>query len=244
MFSSKRSRVIAAGIAAVVIAGGSYGIVDATSSSATTTASSTGSSATSSGGHGFAGGSGAGGSGSNARSGPAAGGSVGTASSVSASGFTLTTATGQKVTIKEASSTTYEQGTSPASISAVTSGASVLVLGTTDSSTITASQVIVDPPSSSASSPGGQTIGYSKGTQGSTEKVGTIPSDYSQGSGTLASGTTADKATEAALAVYPGGVVDRVVELSNGDYEVHNIGVNWPHHIFVNADFQVIGAND
>jgi membrane-bound inhibitor of C-type lysozyme len=244
MFSSKRSRVIAAGIAAVVIAGGSYGIVDATSSSATTTASSTGSSATSSGGHGLAGGSGAGVSGSNARSGPAAGGSVGTADSVSASGFTLTTATGQKVTIKEASSTTYEQGTSPASISAVTSGASVLVLGTTDSSTITASQVIVDPPSSSASSPGGQTIGYSKGTQGSTEKVGTIPSDYSQGSGTLASGTTADKATEAALAVYPGGVVDRVVELSNGDYEVHNIGVNWPHHIFVNADFQVIGAND
>jgi hypothetical protein len=244
MFSSKRSRVITAGIAAVAIAGGSYGIVDATSSSATTTASSSSSSTTSSGGHGFAGGSGAGGSGSNARSGPAAGGSVGTASSVTSSGFTLTTSTGQKVTIKEASSTTYEQGTSPASISAVTSGAPVLVLGTTDSSTITASQVIVDPPSSSASSPGGQTIGYSKGTQGSTEKVGTIPSDYSQGSGTLASGTTADKATEAALAVYPGGTIDRVVELSNGDYEVHNIGVNWPHHIFVNADFQVIGADD
>jgi membrane-bound inhibitor of C-type lysozyme len=251
MFSSKRSRVIAAGIAAVVIGGGSYGIVDATSGSATTAASSTSSGTTTShasaggfGGGGFAGGSGAGGSGSNARSGPAAGGSVGTASSVTSSGFTLTTSTGQKVTIKEASSTTYEQGTSPASISAVTSGASVLVLGTTDSSTITASQVIVNPPSSSASSPGGQTIGYSKGTQGSTEKVGTIPSDYSQGSGTLASGTTADKATEAALAVYPGGTIDRVVELSNGDYEVHNIGVNWPHHIFVNADFQVIGADD
>jgi membrane-bound inhibitor of C-type lysozyme len=251
MFSSKRSRVIAAGIAAVVIGGGSYGIVDATSGSATAAASSTSSGTTTShasgggfGGGGFAGGSGAGGSGSNARSGPAAGGSVGTASSVTSSGFTLTTSTGQKVTIKEASSTTYEQGTSPASISAVTSGASVLVLGTTDSSTITASQVIVNPPSSSASSPGGQTIGYSKGTQGSTEKVGTIPSDYSQGSGTLASGTTADKATEAALAVYPGGTIDRVVELSNGDYEVHNIGVNWPHHIFVNADFQVIGADD
>jgi len=250
MFSSKRSRVVAAGIAAVVIAGGSYGIVDATSGRATTAASSSSTSTTSHGsaggfgGGGFAGGSGTGGSGSNARSGPAAGGSAGTASSVTSSGFTLTTTTGQKVTIKEASSTTYEQGTNPASISAVTSGASVLVLGTTDSSTITASQVIVDPPSSSASSPGGQTIGYSKGTQGSTEKVGTIPSDYSQGSGTLASGTTANKATEAALAVYPGGVVDRVVELSNGDYEVHNIGVNWPHHIFVNADFQVIGADD
>ncbi|MGD0702747.1 MAG: hypothetical protein ABSA02_23040 [Trebonia sp.] len=242
MFSSKRSRVIATGIAAVVIAGGSYGIVDATSSSATTTASS--SSTSSSGGHGFAGGSGTGGSGSNARSGPAAGGSAGTVSSVSASGFTLSTSTGQKVTVNEASSTTYEKGANPASISAVTTGAPVLVLGTTDSSTITASQVIVDPPSSSASSPGGQVIGYAKGTQGSSEQVGTIPADYTQGSGTLASGTTADKATEAALAVYPGGVVDRVVELSNGDYEVHNIGVNWPHHIFVNADFQVIGAND
>jgi membrane-bound inhibitor of C-type lysozyme len=244
MFSSTRSRVIAAGAAAVVIAGGAYGIVDATSSSGTTTASS--STTTSSSGHFPGGGSGfgGGGSGSNARSGPAAGGSVGTVSSPSTSGFTLTTATGGKVTIKEASSTTYEKGTSPASVSVVSTGAPVLVLGTTDSTTITAAQVIVDPPSSSASSPGGQVIGFSKGKQGSTEKVGTIPSDYSQGSGTLASGTTADKATEAALAVYPGGTIDRVVELSSGDYEVHNIGVNWPHHIFVNADFQVIGADD
>ena len=85
-------------------------------------------------------------------------------------------------------------------------------------------------------------IAFSKGTQGSSEQVGTIPADYSQGSGTLATGTTADKATEAALAAYPGGVVDRVVKLSNGEYEVHYIGVNWSHHIFVNQDFQVIGA--
>jgi hypothetical protein len=198
MFSSKRSRVVAAGIAAVVI--------------------------------GFAGGigGGSGGQGSNARSGPAAGGSIGTASSVSASGFTLTTATGGKVTIKEASSTTYEQGTSPATVSAVTSGAPVLVLGTTDSTTITATEVTVDPPSANASSPGGQVQAFSKGTNHSNAQVGTIPSDYNQGSGTLASGTTADKATEAALAVYAGGVVDRVVELSNGDYEVHTIDINWP----------------
>ena len=27
--------------------------------------------------------------------------------------------------------------------------------------------------------------------------------------------------------------------MGNGDYEVHYIGVNWPHHIFVNQDFQV-----
>jgi membrane-bound inhibitor of C-type lysozyme len=237
MFSSKRSKVIAAGMAAIVIGGGSYGIVTATSSSATATASS------SSSGHGFASGSGTGGNGSNARSAPAAGGSAGTVSGVSTSGFTLSTPAGQQVTVKEASSTTYEQGTSPASASAVTTGAPVLVLGTADSTTITASQVIVQPTSSGASSPGGQVIAYSKGTQGSAEQVGQIPADYTQGSGTLASGTTADKATEAALAAYPGGVVDRVVELGNGDYEVHYIGVNWPHHIFVNQSFQVIGAN-
>jgi hypothetical protein len=163
---------------------------------------------------------------------------------VSSSGFTLTTATGEKVTIKEASSTTYEKGTSTATSAAVTTGQPVLVLGTTDNTTIAAAQVIVQPPATSGSNPGGKTIGYTQGRQGSTEKVGAIPSDYTQGSGTLASGTTADKATEAALAAYPGGIVDRVVELGNGDYEVHTIGVNWPHHIFVNQDFQVIGADD
>ena len=65
----------------------------------------------------------------------------------------------------------------------------------------------------------------------------------SQGAGTIVSGTAASKATRAALAVYPGGIVDRVVKLSNGEYEVHYIGVNWPHHIFVNQDFNVIGAD-
>jgi hypothetical protein len=237
MFSSNRARVVAAGIAAIVIGGGSYGIVTATSSSATTT------SATSSSGHPLVGGSGSGAGGSNARSGPAAGGAVGTVSSLSASGFTLSTSTGQKVTVKEASATSYEKGTSQASAGAVTTGEPVLVLGTTDSTTITATQVIVQPPSSGGTNPGGQVIPYSQGAKGSTQQVGQIPSDYSQGSGTIVSGTTADQATEAALAAYPGGIVDRVVALGNGDYEVHYIGVNWPHHIFVNQDFQVIGAN-
>ena len=54
--------------------------------------------------------------------------------------------------------------------------------------------------------------------------------------------TEANKATGAALAAYAGGIVDRVVKLSTGEYEVHNIGVNWPHHIFVNQDFKVIAA--
>jgi hypothetical protein len=33
------------------------------------------------------------------------------------------------------------------------------------------------------------------------------------------------------------------VQRSNGEYEVHYIGVNWPHHIFVNQDFNVVGAD-
>jgi hypothetical protein len=243
MFRSNRTKVIAAGVAAVVIGGGAYGIVAATSGSPATTASTVG--------HGPESGSGSG-QGSNARSGPEPGGAVGTASSVSAAGFTLTTATGQKVTIKETSATTYEQGTgttagtssgaTTVAPSAVTAGESVLVLGTTDSTTITATQVIVPPPAG-GTSPGGQVISYAKGKQGSSQQVGQIPADYTQGTGTIVTGTTADQAIEAALAAYPGGVVDRVVQLGDGDYEVHYIGVNWPHHIFVNQSFQVIGAN-
>ena len=34
-----------------------------------------------------------------------------------------------------------------------------------------------------------------------------------------------------------------MVKLSDGEYEVHNIGVNWPHHIFVNQNFNVVGAD-
>jgi hypothetical protein len=87
-------------------------------------------------------------------------------------------------------------------------------------------------------------VPFTSGASGSSKTVGQIPSSYKQGSGTIISGTAANKAIEAALAAYPGGVVDRVVQLSNGQYEVHDIGVNWPHHIFENADFQVIGADD
>jgi hypothetical protein len=87
------------------------------------------------------------------------------------------------------------------------------------------------------------TVRAERGAPSTSKQVGQIPADYSQGSGTIVSGKTANKATEAALVAYPGGVVDRVVKLSNGGYEVHNIGVNWPHHIFVNQSFEVIGAD-
>src|SRR6202140_5444577 len=92
MFSRKLTRSIAVGAAAIAVAGGSYGIVSATSSSASPAASSSPSAASSSPASSSppAASRGSGGGGSNARSGPAAGGSSGTVSSVSTSGFTMT----------------------------------------------------------------------------------------------------------------------------------------------------------
>ena len=244
MFSSKLTRSVAVGAAAIAVAGGSYGIVSATSSSGSTASSSSSAPSSSSSAapsSGSAGGSG--GVASNARSGPAAGGAAGTIASVSTSSFTLTTSAGQKVTIDEASSTTYEKGTNPASASAVIKGEPVLVLGTTDSTTITATQVIVQPASSgSSTTSAAKVIPFQKGAPTTSKQVGQIPASYSQGSGTIISGTAANKATEAALAAYPGAIVDRAVKLSIGEYEVHYIGVNWPHHVFVNQDFKVVGA--
>jgi hypothetical protein len=40
----------------------------------------------------------------------------------------------------------------------------------------------------------------------------------------------------------PGGTVNRVALLTGGGYNVHMIGVNRPHHIFVNQNFKVVGA--
>ena len=31
-------------------------------------------------------------------------------------------------------------------------------------------------------------------------------------------------------------------EISNGSYEVHNIDVNWPHHVFESSSLKVVGA--
>jgi hypothetical protein len=156
----------------------------------------------------------------------------------------MSTATGQKVTVTEASSTTYENGASATSASAITAGEPVLVLGMTSGTTITATQVIVQPTGSSgsATSSAAGVVPFQQGAPSTAKNVGQIP-NYTEGSGTIVSGTTANKATEAALSAYPGGVVDRVVQLSGGEYEVHNIGVNWPHHVFVNQNFQVVGAN-
>ncbi len=243
--SRKSARFLAAGIATIVIGAATFAIVSAASSGGSAAAASVPAATATDGTRpaGFSGASGSGGGGSNARSGPATGGSIGQVSSTSTSGFTLSTPTGGKVTIKETSSTKYENGTTTASKSAVTNGKTVLVLGTDNNTTITATKVIAGPPKPNPKTTS-QVIAFNRGTGGASKTVGQIPASYKQGTGTILSGTTANKATEAALLAYPGGVVDRVVKLSNGDYEVHNIGVNWPHHIFVNKDLKVIGAND
>jgi hypothetical protein len=163
---------------------------------------------------------------------------------VGRSNFTLTTSAGQKVTIDEETSTKYKKATGSTKKSDMTKGERVLVLGTVNSTTIKATQVIVQTGSSgSETATAAEVVPFQKGAPSTSKQVGDIPASYSEGSGTIVSGTTANKATEAALAAYPGGIVDRVVKLSNGEYEVHNIGVNWPHHIFVNQDFKVIGAD-
>jgi hypothetical protein len=164
---------------------------------------------------------------------------------VTASGFTMTTSAAQKVTVTATSSTKYLNGTTATTATAITNGTNVLALGTTSGTTITATQVVVqatDGGGAAASTAAG-VVPFQRGSQSAAKQDGQIPANYTEGEGTIVSGTTANKATEAALAAYPGGVVDRVVQLSNGEYEVHYIGVNWPHHIFVNTDFTVAGAN-
>jgi Domain of unknown function (DUF5666) len=231
MFSRKGIGSIAAGAVVIAVAMGACSVGQSGSSSSTPGAAPSGS--------------GSGGGGSNARSGPAEGGAAGTVTSVANSTFTMSTSAGQTVTVNEALSTTYEQGTNSTSPSAITSGEQVLVLGTTNGTTITAGQVIVQPTGdySAAASSAAGVVPFQPGAPSTTKQVGQIPPNYSQGSGTIVGGTTADQATEAALVAYPGGVVDRVVQLSDGEYEAHYIGVNWPHHIFVNQSFDVVGAN-
>jgi hypothetical protein len=238
----RRSLGVAIGLMVPVLGVGLAACGGSSSSNATTTTSAASTAVTPVGGsHSFTGDPRSGGA-SGARSTNAAGGSVGTVSGTSSAGFTVKTPAGEKVTVKETSSTVYDKGTAASSATAVTTTETVLVLGKVDSATITASQVIVRPAIklSNASS---KVISFKRGSRSASKTVGQIPTSYQEGSGTIVSGTTATKATEAALKDYAGGIVDRVVRLSNGEYEVHYIGVNWPHHIFVNSNLKVVGAD-
>jgi len=175
--------------------------------------------------------------------GPADGGATSIIDSTSASGFTFKTAAGVEVTATEQSSTKYEVGNWPASVKAVKTGESVFVVGLVTSDVITASQVTVQPngDGGAAAAAKAGVIPFQQGQPSPPKSVGDVPADYTEGDGTIISGTVAYKATEAAQKVVPGGVADRVVLLSDGEYEVHNIGTNWPHHVFVSSDFKVLG---
>jgi hypothetical protein len=97
--------------------------------------------------------------------------------------------------------------------------------------------------SSGANAPtAGKVIPFQRGQPSPNTQVGQVPPNFSPGTGRIITGTAANKAKGAALAAYPGGIVNRVVLLSDGEYNVHMIGVNWPHHVFVNTNFNVIGA--
>ncbi|MCU1457492.1 MAG: hypothetical protein JWL73_1584 [Actinomycetia bacterium] len=88
----------------------------------------------------------------------------------------------------------------------------------------------------------GKVIPFTQGQPSPATKVGQVPSSFTAGAGTIVTGASADKAKAAVLAVYPGVDVNRVVLLSDGSYNVHIIGVNWPHHVFVDKNFKVVGA--
>jgi hypothetical protein len=78
--------------------------------------------------------------------------------------------------------------------------------------------------------------------RGQPSPAAQVPASFSPGTGAIVTGTAANKAKAAAPAAYPGGIVNRVVLLSDGEYNVHMIGVNWPHHVFVSTNFKVVGA--
>jgi hypothetical protein len=119
----------------------------------------------------------------------------------------------------------------------IATGATVIVLAT-------GGYAIADSGSSSSANAAttGKVVPFHRGQPSPATKVGQVPASFSAGTGTIITGTAANRAKAAAVAAYPGGTVNRVVLLSDGEYNVHMIGVNWPHHVFVNQNFKVVGA--
>jgi hypothetical protein len=95
---------------------------------------------------------------------------------------------------------------------------------------------------SANAAPAGQSRQPQAGQSGQPQVSGQAPQNWSPGTGTIITGAAADKATAAAVAQYPEGTVNRVLQLSDGSYAVHRIGTGAPHHIFVSTDFQVTGT--
>jgi hypothetical protein len=123
----------------------------------------------------------------------------------------------------------------------IAAGAGAIALGTGGAAIAGAGSSNGASPSATAAT-AGKCIPFKQGAPSAATKVGHIPASYSAGKGTLITGTAATKAKAAARAAYRCGTINRVVRLSDGEYNVHVIGVNWPHHIFVGKTFKVVGA--
>jgi hypothetical protein len=95
------------------------------------------------------------------------------------------------------------------------------------------------PPATVASAAANPPAAAQPATAGS----GQTPPGWKAGTGTIITGAAADKATAAAVAAYPQGTVNRVLQLSDGSYAVHRIGISSAHHIFVSKDFVVTGTS-
>ena len=89
---------------------------------------------------------------------------------------------------------------------------------------------------------GGVAIGNSSSSNGASGTSSQVPQNWRPGTGTIITGAAADKAKAVAVAKYPGGIVNRVLKLSDGSYAVHRIRTPAPHHVFVSKDFKVTGA--
>ncbi len=80
---------------------------------------------------------------------------VGTVATVGSNSFTVNSRRGQAVTVDEQSSTSYFSGSATATASAVTSGARVVVLGSRNGNTVTATRVTVLPSGGFGAGPSG-----------------------------------------------------------------------------------------
>jgi hypothetical protein len=96
--------------------------------------------------------------------------------------------------------------------------------------------------SSSSNGASGTTNAAPPAQSAPAPQVGQVPANWRPGTGTIITGAAADKAKAVAVATYPEGTVNRVLQLSDGSYAVHRIGTSSPHHIFVSKDFKVTGS--
>jgi hypothetical protein len=112
------------------------------------------------------------------------------------------------------------------------------------SSSSTSGAANATPAAHTAPGPGPRTTPAPGAANGPvpTAVYGQLPQAWHPGSGQPITGAAADNAKAAAVAMYSGGTVNRVLQLSDGSYAVHIIGTSGPHHVFVSTDFKVTGA--